>query len=113
VYIDSVGDGQTDDINPERMFHFFELNNRNVGIGTPPVFNQTRVYGQTRVVAGFDQSNATSDIFDEVGGLGPVSNGGIRDVINPFSGDIAYDAFAIPVRGVPLNLIHRISAIKC
>jgi hypothetical protein len=103
VYIDSDGDGQTDDINPERMFHFFELNNRNVGIGTPPVFNQTRVYGQTRVVAGFDQSNATSDIFDEVGGLGPVSNGGIRDVINPFSGDIAYDAFAIPVRGVSIT----------
>ncbi len=101
VYIDSDSDGQVDDINPDRMFHFFELYNRNVGIGNPPVFNQTRVYGQTRVVAGFDQSGA-SDIFDEVGGLGPVSNGGIRDAINPFSGDIAYDAFAIPVRGVSI-----------
>lgn len=102
VYVDRDGDGSKDDINPDRMYQFFELRNRNVGVGDPPTFNLTRVYGNTRVVGGFDQSDVERDIFDEVGGLGPVSGGGIFDAIDGFSGEIAYDAFAIPVRAVSL-----------
>jgi len=96
VYVDSDGDGDADDINPNRMYHFFELRNRNIGDGS------SQVWGQTRVVAGFDQSQTGVDIFDEVGGLGPASSNGIRDGIPDFSTDIAYDVFAIPVRGVAL-----------
>lgn len=97
VYVDGA-------INGERMYHFFETLSRNVG--------NTPVYGQNRVIGDFDSTDAATDIFDEVGGLGPVSSGGVRDGIPDFDRLVAYDAFAIPViaRSLASDIVVRLDA---
>lgn len=58
------------------------------------------IYGQDRNIGSFDvnvEGNGT-DIFDEVGTLGPV--GKLTDIISNYDFTKAYDAFSIPVRAV-------------
>mgnify|MGYP003111444689 CR=1 FL=1 len=58
------------------------------------------IYGQDRNIGSFDvniEGNGT-DIFDEVGTLGPV--GKLTDIISDYDFTTAYDAFSIPVRAV-------------
>lgn len=54
-----------------------------------------QVYGQNRNIGSFDQNVNGTDIFDEVGTLGPIGN--LQNIIDPFNSDIAYDSFSIPV----------------
>ncbi|TWU03089.1 Ig-like domain-containing protein [Neorhodopirellula pilleata] len=54
-----------------------------------------KVYGQNRNIGSFDQNVNGTDIFDEVGTLGPIGN--LQNIIDPFNSDIAYDSFSIPV----------------
>ncbi|TWT74145.1 Ig-like domain-containing protein [Allorhodopirellula solitaria] len=58
------------------------------------------IYGQDRNIGSFDidvGGNGT-DVFDEVGTLGPV--GKLTDIISDYDFTTAYDAFSIPVRAV-------------
>ncbi|MCM2372859.1 Ig-like domain-containing protein [Aporhodopirellula aestuarii] len=58
------------------------------------------IYGQNRNIGSFDVNvnGGGTDIFDEVGTLGPVGN--LRTLIPGFTGTEVYDAFSIPVRAV-------------
>lgn len=56
------------------------------------------IYGQNRNIGSFDTGINGTDIFDEVGTLGPVGN--LTTLVSPFDSTVSYDAFSIPVRAV-------------
>ncbi len=91
--------------NPVTLTSRFETFMRNDGRNVPPnpALNDglgPLIYGQDRNFGSFDvdvQGSGT-DIFDEVGTLGPV--GKLNELVQGFSTSTYYDAFSIPVRAV-------------
>lgn len=66
----------------------------------PGITKGDLVYGQNRNIGSFDVNVGGNgiDIFDEVGTLGPV--GDLKSILSPFSNQVAYDTFSIPVMAV-------------
>ncbi|EMI54133.1 Ig-like domain-containing protein, partial [Rhodopirellula sallentina] len=88
------------EFNPNTLVSRYETFMRNAGQNVPVDPNNNDglgplIYGQDRNIGSFDTDVNGTDIFDEVGTLGPVGN--LTAIIEDFTFTTAYDAFSIPV----------------